>query len=130
MKREEPNPIQEEIDVWRYKLPEKTFDKIFRGFKSLCKNHDDENAKEYQFFMTEASMQRNFNRQFGYKNDFLASRIYNIITNGVKDKRVFFPSYLKSMNALINGSEQMKQRFIFKIYDIDGDTLLGGTDLQ
>ena len=130
LKREELlNPVQEEIEVWRQRLGEKLFGKIFRAFRSLCRNGDEENAKEHQLFLTEQTMQKNLPRLFGYKNDFLASRIYMLISGNVKDKRVFFPQYVAGVNPLLRGSEQVKQRFVFQLYDVDHDGVLNGFDL-
>jgi len=74
-------------------------------------------------------MQKNFYKLFGYKNDFLATRLYLIMSGNIKDKRIYFPQYIKTINPLLNGVEYLKQRFIFYIYDIDNDSVLGGTDL-
>ena len=103
--------------------------KIFRGFRCLSKNGDDEPDKDERVFLTEKSMQRNLSRLFGYKNDFLASRLYNLMSGGIKDKRIFFPQYMNALDPLLNGGEPVKQKFMFKFYDIDNDGVLTGQDL-
>ena len=83
------NPIADEIEVWKTKLNEKVFKKIFRAFKCLSKNDDEE--VEDKIFVTEGSVLRNLTKIFGYKNDYLGKRLYAIIAKKEKGKKVFFP---------------------------------------
>ena len=66
---------------------------------------------------------------FGYTNDFLASRLYFMITGGIRDKRVKYMQFLNVFHPFLTGPEIMKQSFIFKIYDLNGDGELTGRDL-
>ena len=80
-------------------------------------------------FMTEHSLKQNMTKLFGYKQEFFATRFYLIISNGIKDKRIFFPQYMNAVNVLIHGGETMKMKFVFQIYDIDGDDFINGYDI-
>ena len=51
------------------------------------------------------------------------------MSNDINFKRIYFPRYMEKLNPLINGKEDMKQRFIFELYDIDKDNIITGTDL-
>jgi len=56
---------------------------------------------------------------FGYRYDFLAHRIYNIVAKGVKDKRLYYSDYMKELHPFLVGTDEVRIRFIFKLYDID-----------
>jgi hypothetical protein len=52
-----------------------------------------------------------------------------MITKRTLGIKVNFPIYMVGLSPLLIGDPLMKHQFIFNIYDIDGDKIIGSTDL-
>ena len=63
----------------KIKKTKKLFKKIFRGFNALCKNQDEEN-RQWALYITEESLIKYLPKLFGYKSEFLAKRLYAMLT--------------------------------------------------
>jgi len=120
--------VQVDINKWKEGLGEKLFRKIFRGFNALAKNQDEED-RPWELYITEGSIIRHMPRVFGYKSEFLAKRFYTIITEKMLGVRVTFPIYMTGLAPLLIGDPWIKHKFIFTLYDVNNDQIIGSTDL-
>ena len=73
-------------------------------------------------YLTRQSIIDRFPRLFGYKNDSLAVRFYNFLSDGFNMKQIYLPLFLVKLYGLIgSGSIIEENYFAFKIIDGDSD---------
>lgn len=65
----------------------------------------------------------------GYRNDVLASRLYNMLAEKQRLKRVYLPTFLIKLRGLVEGSAMEMNMFAFNIIDGDQDGVLAGNDI-
>ena len=73
--------------------------------------------EEQNMFLTQQSILENFRRVFKIHNESLALRLYNILADGIKMKRIYLPKYLATLLPLYAGSLLDKNYFAFRLLD-------------
>ena len=56
----------------------KLFKRLFTGFRTLSKNPEE--TSKSKIFISEYSISKNLSRLFGYKSEFIAKRLYYLMT--------------------------------------------------
>ena len=87
-------------------INKENYKKIFRSFKELCKNKNEHPRHDSMYFVTHSSYHDNFKLVFGHENPILKDRIHDVITNGIKEKSLFFSEYLNAMQPFLFGTEE------------------------
>jgi hypothetical protein len=68
---------------------------------------------------------------WGCEVNWLPIRFYFFLSDDKNLKRIYFCDYLDKIYYLLFKSEKReKQRFCFKILDIDSDSIIGGSDFM
>ena len=93
----------------------------------MAKNPDEE--RESKVFITENSISKHLPKLFGYKSEFISKRFYILMTGRQPGREVTFPSYMSFLSPLLLGDQYLQQLFIFNLYDINGDEIVGSSDL-
>ena len=70
-------------------------------------------------YLTQASILNNFSKVFGYRNETLATRFYNILAEGFKDCHIYLPVFLIKLTGLIGGDPLHINYFGFRLLDSD-----------
>ena len=79
--------------------------------------------------MTQDSILTNFNQVFGYRNDPLALRFYNILADGKRGIHIYLPTYCVKLEVLLRGFPLQLNLFGFKMLDSKMQGEVFATDL-
>ena len=101
------NELDSELIQYKNKLGERTFKKFMRFFRNVSKNPAE--PIDSLVFLTQESLDKKLKNHFGHKcglkKDFLANRLYYILSDHVNLKRIHFKDFLdKIYNPLWEGS--------------------------
>ena len=115
-------------------LEKEAIETLKESFWQLCENQIPKDLigtdKEWcSLYCTQLSIVRNFPRVMGYRNDILASRLYNFLAEKQRLKRVYLPTFLIKLKGLVEGSAMEMNMFAFNIIDGDQDGVLAGNDI-
>ena len=80
-------------------------------------------------YMTQDSIIANFHQVFGYRNDQLALRFYNILADGKRGIHIYLPTYCVKLECLLQGFPLQLNLFGFKLLDSKGNGEVFATDL-
>lgn len=80
-------------------------------------------------YMTQQSIMINFQKVFGYRNETLATRFYNILAEGFKDVRIYLPIFITKLYGLIDGHPLHVNYFGFKLLDSDLKNTIHASDI-
>ena len=70
-------------------------------------------------YCTSKSIAENFEKVFGYRNDGLASRFYNLLAEGQFMRRIYLPNFIIKLRGLVEGGIMEMNMFSFLL--VDGD---------
>lgn len=116
-----------ELQLTRNTIGDERYRKTVRFFRNVSKNPAE--VKDSKLFLTQESLQKKLKNHFGHKCDFLATRMYYLLSGNVNLKRISLRDFIERTKVLWDGSLREQNRFAFKLLDIDHDGLLGGPDL-
>ena len=68
-------------------------------------------------YMTQDSIVTNFNKVFGYNNEALAVRLYNIMADGKRGVHIYLPTYCMKLQGIIEGFPLQLNLFGFDLLD-------------
>lgn len=73
------------------------FQKLWRFFSALCTPllHPYTELEQHKAYITAESFENKLPKYFGHKCDFLAVRLFNYLSDGVKKARVYFGPFLE-----------------------------------
>lgn len=71
----------------------------------------------------------NFHEVFGYKNDTLAFRFYNLLADGFNGQRIFLPRFYAKLSSLCEAVPMQMNIFAFRLLDGNCDGLVDAKDL-
>ena len=80
-------------------------------------------------YCTQNSITNNFAQVFGYRNDVLANRLYNLLGEKQKLRRIYLPTFVIKLKGLVEGSIMEMNMFAFNMIDGDQDGVLTGSDI-
>lgn len=81
-------------------------------------------------YLTEQSIKQNLSRYFGHRTTFLDARLYHVLTNGQKNKRIYMNDLIENLYIpLFESPPIIKASFMFKMLDFDQDGYLHASDL-
>ena len=83
-------------------------------------------------YVTYESIKENYPKVFGTSmevNDSFSLRFYNLLSGGLRMKRLYLPQFLLAVRPLIYGDYLEKNYFAFRLYDGDNDGIISNTDL-
>ena len=104
------------------------------SFWKLCENQvpQDELIVEKAWcalYCTQQSIINNFSQVFGYRNDGLANRFYNLLAERQRLRRIYLPTFIIKLKGLCEGSVMEVNMFAFNLFDGDQDGILLGNDI-
>lgn len=70
-----------------------------------------------------------FNKNFNFKEPFLAQRLFNYLDTD-KSGYLTLHEFINGLEIVVNGNDQEKMEFLFKVFDIDGDGRIDYTELR
>ena len=56
-----------------------------------------------KIYLTDKSISRNMEKVFGYRNENLALRFYNLLADGYKGVYIYYPTFLTKLFGIIDG---------------------------
>ena len=117
-----------DVVYWMNKLGEDVFGKLMRFFRGVSRNPGE--SKDSQVFLTQDSLAKKMKVHFGHRCDFLANRLYYLLSGNVNLKRIYFRDFADKMHAVfIEGALRDQMRMAFQFVDLDNDGVLNGIDL-
>ena len=81
-------------------------------------------------YLTQDSIVANFQTVFGYKNENLALRFYNILANGYNGMHVYLPIFLAKLQGMTDGYPMQMNLFGFKMLDSSQKGEIYSTDIS
>ena len=76
------------------RLTPSVYDPLFRFFDFMKHNTGERN--ESRCYLTEQSILQKLNKYFGHKTTLLDQRLYYLLANGQKNKRIYFDQFIES----------------------------------
>jgi hypothetical protein len=128
---------KDSLERMRELFGETTYNKLERTFKHLSENGNRTDLKFIsQYYVTETSFKYKFNGIFGYQNPLLAIRFFKVLTSRLplfhadQTKGFGFLDFLRQLEqTLFAKSYREQSKFLFEIYDVDGDGKIGSLDV-
>ena len=68
-------------------------------------------------YLTQDSIVANFHKVFGYNNEALAIRLYNLMADGKRGVHIYLPTYCIKLEGLIEGFPMQLNLFGFNLLD-------------
>ena len=68
-------------------------------------------------YLTQDSIVANFHKVFGYNNETLAIRLYNLMADGKRGVHIYLPTYCIKLEGLIEGFPMQLNLFGFNLLD-------------
>lgn len=110
---------------------------LIAAFRVLsCNGHAglDDPAYEHDLdvYITYDSIRQNYPKMFNNhidQNDSFALRLYNLLSGGLRMKRLYLPQFLLAVRPIVYGDQLDKNYFAFRLYDGDNDGIISTTDL-
>lgn len=80
-------------------------------------------------YLTQDSIINNFYKVFGYRNETLALRFYNILAEGYNGLRIYLPTYCIKLKGIVDGFPMQLNLFGFKLLDSEMQGVVYATDI-
>lgn len=115
----------------KQQLGDKKYGKLMRFFKNVAKNTVDA-LKDSQIYITLESFGKKLKQHMGGgpKMDFMAQRMFMVMTDNMSAKRIYFKDFVAHMlSGLMAEEVRMQNLWAFKMADVDHNGLLNGVDL-
>lgn len=91
-------------------------------------NTNEENPS--RCYLTEKSIVMKLSKYFGHKTTLLDQRLYYVLSEGQKNKRIFMDQFIGRFYVpLFESKPIVKAQFMFDLLDFDGDGYLHASDL-
>ena len=128
LKRQRMSDADAELVTLRNRVGDRVYRKLVRFFRNVARNPAE---KESALFLTQESIAKKLKNHFGHKCEFLANRLYFLLSGHVNLKRVGLKDFIEKTEALWTASTTAREanRFAFQLLDIDHDGVLNGPDL-
>ena len=128
IEREHQTEKEKKLIHMKVQLTPTVYDELFRFFTFLKYNLNEQ--KDYKCYLTENSILAHLRRYFGHKTTFLDARLYYMLSDGQKHKRIYFDDFIeKFYTPLFNSANMVKANFMFQMLDFDEDGYLHASDL-
>lgn len=82
-----------------------------------------------QAMITKTSMQENFHRLFTQSNDYLAERLYVVLT-GPEHVDLFKPQFLRVIHTMLYGRRLEKMKILFGLFNVAEDGKLKANEIS
>ena len=108
---------------------------IENSFRKLCANPQPAaqmvtKADLCGLYLTQDSIVNRFHEVFGYRNENLALRLYNVLSDGYNQVHIYLPTFYMKLQGILGGGYPMQLNlFGFKLLDSEQNGLVSVSDI-
>jgi hypothetical protein len=121
------------LDDYALRMTNTTFNKVFRFFKGISKPTASGIERPiHETFILETSLKENLESYFGHQCDFISERMFNMLSDGVPMRRIYFREFLEKFYWPLftdQTNHRQKLQIVFNMLDLDKDGILTSNDL-
>ena len=128
LEKENLTEMERKLARLQIDITESVYKNLLRFFSFLRHNVNEKNPSK--MYLTEASMKLNVRKYFGHKTHFLDERLYYVIADGQKNRRIYLDEFIqKFYMPLWEAPPIQKAKIMFRMLDFDNDGILHASDL-
>lgn len=88
------------------------------------------NKDMVNIYITQESIVNNFEKVFGYRNETLALRFYNLLSGGFKGVHIYIANFIVKLQGLFDGTPLKMNIFGFKLLDSEQKGKIYASDIS